>query len=506
MMLSPVLAGAQQSMTVLSSPLPIFSQVKENGQMTGYSVEFARAVLQRAGYTAEFQDLPFARLLMRAGNGEAVITTGIGRIPYREDDFYWITPMTANVVGLYSNKLSEIQDLKLLGQSISVSVLRGDYRSELLANYTAITVVEFNNWEQAIGAVLKGRVDAVFFSELGVGLTCQSAGLDCSELNNIYNHDVLFSYMAMPKTEQNRHVAREIANAAAEFVKSQDFLRLTERWLPSLTHVSKQVSVTDGVLTMGAVEAAVQLANPLWVITHLEPPFSFRDEGGRLSGYAVELTRNVLVEAGLQTEILVAPWERILVESESKSDVLVFSLARTAEREDLFHWITPITQNTYSIFGQQPLPKGTSLDDFSREAKFAVLQGDFRQEIVEEKGFASVSAQTWAEVMRLFVEGQADYLFFSDGGVELFCKELALNCTHVHKIIEYQLATTYLAISKQGTSPKLVEQLQRAAGNYKQSSDYQNMVEYWLTQFSQQSALSIHESEGIIKLWAQPTK
>jgi hypothetical protein len=88
----------------------------------------------------------------------------------------------------------------------------------------------------------------------------------------------------------------------------------------------------------------------------------------------------------------------------------------------------------------------------------------------------------------------------------LFCKELALNCTHVHKIIEYQLATTYLAISKQGTSPKLVEQLQRAAGNYKQSSDYQNMVEYWLTQFSQQSALSIHESEGIIKLWAQPTK
>lgn len=495
---------AQQSMTVLSSPLPIFSKVKQNGQMTGYSVEFTREVLNRAGYTAEFESLPFARLLMRARKGEGMITTGIGRTPEREDDFYWIAPMTANVIGLYSKRLSDIQDLLLLNKAISVSVLRGDYRAELLAKYPGVTVVEFNNWQQAIGAVLKDRVDAVFLSGLGVGLTCLNAGFDCSDLRKVYSHDVLFSYMAMPKTEANRHIAQQVAKAAAEYVKSQEFVRLTENWLPPLRNISNQVSVTDGVLTMGAIEATVQLANPLWVITHLEPPFSYRDERGRLAGYAVELTQNVLVEAGLQTEILVAPWERIIGESRSKSDVLVFSLARTAEREDDFHWVTPITQNAYSIFGHTPSIDSKVLADLPKHSKIAVLNGDFRQSIVEKAGFTSVPGNDWSEVLRRFIQGEADFLFFSDGGVELVCKTSGLDCSQVYKNIEYQLATTYLALSKKGTSPKLVEQLENAAIQFKQSDDYRSMVEHWLHQFSLQTAPSMHESDGIIKLWAKP--
>jgi hypothetical protein len=61
-----------------------------------------------------------------------------------------------------------------------VGVLRGDYRADILRSHGVKDVVEHNTWEQAIGAVLKGRVSSIFFSELGVSVTCKFAGFDCA--------------------------------------------------------------------------------------------------------------------------------------------------------------------------------------------------------------------------------------------------------------------------------------------------------------------------------------
>jgi hypothetical protein len=46
--------------------------------------------------------LPFARLIKQIHKDELVVATGIGRTPEREDDFFWIAPMTANVIGVFS--------------------------------------------------------------------------------------------------------------------------------------------------------------------------------------------------------------------------------------------------------------------------------------------------------------------------------------------------------------------------------------------------------------------
>ena len=51
--------------------------------------------------------------------------------------------------------------------------------------------------------------------------------------------------------------------------------------------------------------------NQIWVLTHLEPPFSQYDERGKTSGYAVELVESIFNEAGMRQQILAAPWQRI---------------------------------------------------------------------------------------------------------------------------------------------------------------------------------------------------
>ena len=169
---------AQESLRpieLLTSPLPIFSVQQEDGSMSGYSVEYAKSVFELAGYEPTVTPLPFARLIRQMNKSSLVVATGIGCTPEREEDFFWIALLSANVIGIFSvvdqaisfdslntsnqvnTKISGLDNLN------SVAVLRGDYRAEILHGHGVKSVVEFNSWEQAIGAVLKGRVSSIFF-------------------------------------------------------------------------------------------------------------------------------------------------------------------------------------------------------------------------------------------------------------------------------------------------------------------------------------------------------
>lgn len=498
---------------LLISPTPIFSEQQDNGSMSGYAIEYAQHVFELAGYQPSVTPLPFARLIRQLNETEAAVAIGLGRTPEREDDFFWIAPVTANVIAVFSivdapqntdnqkkSKLAGLEKLK------SVGVLRGDYRADILHNHGVKNVVEFNSWEQAIGAVLKGRVSSVLYSELGVSVTCKLAEFDCSSLKNTYTHDIQFSYMAMLKTNQNREYAIKLADAAERLITSHPFNQLIERWLPKLQLVGANVGVTNGIITLGKIDSNQSFANQIWVLTHLEPPFSEYDERGKPSGYTVELVQGILTEAGLRQQILVAPWQRILVESKMKPDVLVFALARTQDREDNFYWISPITQNAYSVFGRKSNQQDTSIDAIDQlppQSLIAVLAGDFREQVIVDAGHIAVATPTWQVALQKFLTGEANYLFFSDGGIDIICLTIDEPCTDITRVFQFQLATTYLAVSKHGTSPQLVEKLKSAAIDFKRTAQYKALSKHWLMEFKKHKLPNMHQQDGIIKLWPQ---
>jgi ABC-type amino acid transport substrate-binding protein len=312
----------------------------------------------------------------------------------------------------------------------------------------------------------------------------------------------------MLKTDQNREYAIKLAGAAERFITTGGFDLLVERWLPKLQLRETNVSVIEGVVTLGDLDSSLSTTNQIWVLTHLEPPFSLYDERGKPSGYAVELVQGILTEAGMRQQILAAPWQRILVESKMKSEVLVFALARTQEREEDFYWISPITQNSYAVFGhksEQIPQKIESIEQLPPQSRIAVLAGDFREKVIIEAGHISIASPTWQVALQKFITGEADYLFFSDGGIDLVCLNIEESCTDITRVFQYQLATTYLAVSKHGTSQKLVEKLKSAAANFKRSTQYAAIVKFWLTEFKQRNMPKMHEQDGIIKLWQQKT-
>jgi hypothetical protein len=104
------------------------------------------------------------------------------------------------------------------------------------------------------------------------------------------------------------------------------------------------------------------------------------------------------------------------------------------------------------------------------QGQIAVFVGDFREQVIADSGHIGVATPTWQVALQKFLTGEANYLFFSDGGIDIIYLTIKAPCTDITRVFQLQLATTYLAISKRGNLPQLVEKLKSTATNFKRTA------------------------------------
>lgn len=248
-----------------------------------------------------------------------------------------------------------------------------------------------------------------------------------------------------------------------------------------------------------------QAKNDIWIITNLEPPFIVEGERGELTGYVADLVSAILKKADIDQKILDTRWERLEKEAESKSNVIVFALARSKERENKYHWITPLTANMFGIYAHQPSPVQVSglaaLDDYQN---VVVLRGDMRETLLLKAGLKNVASfDYWPEAIRSFVTSKDSALFFSDPGLRFYCKKLAVDCQGVTRVFDYDVRQTYLAVSKNGTDSALIERLKKASREIKRSPEFERLGAQWLRTYAETTEFPMHIDNGVLNLWEQ---
>lgn len=95
---------------------------------------------------------------------------------------------------------------------------------------------------------------------------------------------------------------------------------------------------------LGATPAAAADPARLTLLTEENAPFNFTD-GRAVRGIAVDLLAAALREAGRPeglADIQVVPWARAYDAAQAQPGTVLFSMARTQEREGLFAWVGPI--------------------------------------------------------------------------------------------------------------------------------------------------------------------
>lgn len=132
--------------------------------------------------------------------------------------------------------------------------------------------------------------------------------------------------------------------------------------------------------------ATATAGSRLQVVTEELPPYNMT-QGGRITGMSTEVVQAVLKEAGLQGNIHSMPWARAYDTALNGENVLIYSIARTPQRETLFKWVGVVAPTRWYLFARPDVGVPIrSLDD-ARRFQIATVNEDAGEQYLISKGF-----------------------------------------------------------------------------------------------------------------------
>ncbi len=134
---------------------------------------------------------------------------------------------------------------------------------------------------------------------------------------------------------------------------------------------------------------------------------------------ASRLLETMLVEAGLDYEVSIVPWTRLIQNLENQTNTIGYPLVRTPERESRFLWlglIRPIDNYLYGLrdnAGQLPSTL-VELDSYS----IGSIRGDVFDQYFQSLGLSNVvrfgNSTPWLQMME---RGRIDLMPFGEHGI-----------------------------------------------------------------------------------------
>ncbi|KKL03417.1 hypothetical protein SD53_00530 [Rheinheimera mesophila] len=239
--------------------------------------------------------------------------------------------------------------------------------------------------------------------------------------------------------------------------------------------MKRAVAVLFALSVIG-VEAA-----SLRIVTELSPPHQ-TVENGRVAGVSTQIVEATLQQAGLQSRIEVYPWARAFYIATSVPNVLIYNIARTAERENEFHWIGPVANYRLGLvrLAERTDLAPNHLQDLG-SAVIAVQRDDFSYHWLKQQGMrVGKELQLSADILeswRLLLKGKVDYVIDDEAALRLMERQLVQpqGSTRFVLAIPQLEQKTYLAASKD-TDPALVKKLQQAHLQVQTTALYQNVM------------------------------
>ena len=327
---------------------------------------------------------------------------------------------------------------------------------------------------------------------------CSSLPSSCTPNSGSQPIKVGVVYVTLKKAKGADLLAEELSELLSVYKTTNVFLDDAEDVMSILLPRYPEILLDYGTISLvGKLDADT---SDLWVIADHIPLFSELGQRGKVEGIAADLVRDILFEVDRPSDILSAPWIRIAKEAMSKSNVLVFSVVRTEERDDVFHWVTPVSRNLHGLFGIDK-PYFDSLNDVPKSYKVGTLLNDYRYNVALDNGFNVRAYESWHDLVDAVFKEEIDVLFGSQGAVDFGCDPKAFNCEMIKLTGKYDVSTAYLALSKKDTCLLVLEKLKLAAVTVRKSEKYNQQLATWSEKVERDHGIAHHTENGVVHLW-----
>jgi len=211
------------------------------------------------------------------------------------------------------------------------------------------------------------------------------------------------------------------------------------------------------------------------------PPITFINKKGEPDGLAVEVTKIIMKNLHLKQKIKMLPWARAYNLLLKKHNVVLFSVSRTKERENLFQWVGPIYYMKSSFYVRKNSPvKIESLNDAKKLKKIGTYRDSFNEQFLKQHGFKNLESTTNNVLnIKKLMHNRLDAIVATNVTVKEMLKKAGYSINDVKNIYTFMDVGVYYAFSKD-VPAELVNKWHRESEKIKNSGKLEEIRNKWL--------------------------
>lgn len=249
-----------------------------------------------------------------------------------------------------------------------------------------------------------------------------------------------------------------------------DAMRLLGRWFVVLGLLC--------CLFLGRAAGADEPAGRLRVLSEEWPPLSY-SVGGRPTGFAVEVVREMLRRAGRSEEIEIVPWARAYKLATGTPGVVLFSMARSPERERLVTLIGPLLDVRTELYQRRGDRWAGNLDEARRKALVGTYRSTFAESSARQHGFLNFSLATTPDrSARMLLAGRIDLWADSNLSAAAAMRQAGGDPAMLERVLTLDVNSLMVAVSR-GTPASVVDALEMALREMKGDGTFQRIHHTW---------------------------
>jgi len=239
------------------------------------------------------------------------------------------------------------------------------------------------------------------------------------------------------------------------------------------------------MLVWAAMSAGAPVgAQTVQALTEEWPPFNYL-EGDKPAGYAVDVARCVFERSHVSYTMAVYPWARAYETAQHAPNTMLFTIARTPDREELFRWIGPIAPRNVYLF---KLKRRTdirveSLGDVRRYV-VGVSRNDASEQYLRSQGFSEGTNLDFAPrgitQLRKLEAGRIDFVTGTELSTAYYARSNGIDPGAIERsLLLVSQGGYYLAVSR-STDATLFDRLARGFDECQRNDNLTRLMQPYL--------------------------
>lgn len=255
-----------------------------------------------------------------------------------------------------------------------------------------------------------------------------------------------------------------------------------------LSRMARQKKLIVILLISLVISLKASAKQSITAVTELFYPFQQLDENGQLKGYSVDVIKALSRLTNDEITVELLPWAVAYNKSLNHPDILIFSIGKNAEREELFYWVGRLTKEELYFWA---LPDGdiapsSNIKDF-KPYTITVVKEATTHQYLRTLGFDNlyVMGATESNIgeeqrIDMVINGRADIVISSQDSMNDALDKMGYSANVLTRVFRASVLDSelYVAFGPE-TDSRIVERYRKAFKQLQSSGEFSKIQSQW---------------------------